>query len=625
MADEKTAKKTNKTRAKAFEPEIIAFTCNWCAYAGADYAGVSRIQYPANVRIIRVMCSGRVEPYFILKAFEEGADGVLVGGCHEADCHYISGNLKARERVQSTGELLDLLGLGSERLRIKWVNANEGEAFAQEISDFSKELSELGPNPMKNTAPRAPVVPDAFDVMSRTDALLCVECGKCTASCPVARRDVTFSPRGTVEQSLEKMHTEIETGQQLWDCLTCRICEQRCPYNVRFSEFVRDSRVEAQTLGRDGSPTQAGAMYSWMRIMGDDGLEQRRLSWLVDDLKVKPKATAKTDVMFFVGCLPHFDVSHRHTGSNSAAIARDSVAILNAMGITPVVVPDERCCGHDLLYGGDPEGFRALAERNARAIKEAGVSRIVVSCPEGYQTLAQEYPRVLKNWNVEVMHLSELMAEKLDSGKLVLENDLGLKATYQDPCRLGRYMGVYDAPRRVLESIPGVELVEMEHSGPDAICCGVSSWLSCGATAKSIQLARLREARATGADVLVTTCPKCQIHFRCALSGKVPGDRAEVDIPIEDLTSLVVRAIRDGSGKTPAGSGEKKASPRAGSKKPAGEKAPGRKAGGEKPEEKKASSKKAPAGKAPSKKPPAKKATAKKAAGKRVSKSRGES
>src|SRR5450759_2350115 len=130
------------------EPEIVAFVCNWCAYAGADYAGVSRIQYPTNVRLVRVMCSGRVEPSFILKAFEEGADGVLVGGCHEADCHYISGNLKARARVENTKKLLDLLGLGSERLRLKWVNANEGEVFANEITDFTAALKKLGANPL---------------------------------------------------------------------------------------------------------------------------------------------------------------------------------------------------------------------------------------------------------------------------------------------------------------------------------------------------------------------------------------------------------------------------------------------------------------------------------------------
>jgi len=531
------------------EPEIIAFTCNWCAYAGADYAGVSRIQYPPNVRIIRVMCSGRVEPSFILKAFEEGADGVLVGGCHEADCHYISGNLKARERVEGTKELLALLGLGSERLRIKWVNANEGEAFASEMEDFVKSLKKLGPNPMKKArkVPK-PSVPEFEHIMASTDAYLCVECGKCTASCPVSRRDDGFSPRATVEESLENRHAEVETGRQLWDCLTCRTCEQRCPYNVRFSDFIRDSRVEARTLGLDGNPTQSGQMYSWMRMMARDGLKQDRLSWL-NGLKVKHKATAKNDVMFFVGCLPHFDVSHRHIGSNTLDIAKNSIAILNAIGITPVVLPDERCCGHDILYSGDTRSFEALAKKNAEAIRDAGVNRIVVSCPEGYQTLGQAYPDVIKGWNIEVKHISELIADRIEAGKLDFKKDLNLKVTYQDPCRLGRYMGVYSEPREVLRALPGVELVEMEHHGPDAICCGVSSWVSCGATAKSIQLSRLSEARATGANVMVTCCPKCQIHLRCALSGKVPGEREDFEIAIEDMTSLVANALDVGGDK----------------------------------------------------------------------------
>ncbi|MFH1151157.1 MAG: (Fe-S)-binding protein [Actinomycetota bacterium] len=378
--------------------------------------------------------------------------------------------------------------------------------------------------------------------MARTDTNLCVECGKCTASCPVSRRLPSFSPRMTVEMSLEKMASEIETGPQLWECLTCRTCEGRCPYNVRFSEFIREARVEAQDLGLDGCPTQSGQMYSWMRMMACDGLPQQRTGW-ADGFKTKARAASKNDIMFFVGCLPHFEVSHHHVGADTLGVATNTLAILNAMGISPVLLADERCCGHDLLFAGEPEAFEALARKNAAAIRKAGVRRIVTACAEGYQTLADEYPRVLEDWDVEVMHISGLMARAVESGKIRFENDLGLKVTYQDPCRLGRYMDEYEAPRAVLGAMPGVELVEMEHHGPDSICCGVSSWISCGATAKSIQMSRLAEAKATGADVLVTACPKCAIHFSCALSGRVPVERSEVEIPIEDLTSLAVKAM----------------------------------------------------------------------------------
>jgi F420-non-reducing hydrogenase iron-sulfur subunit len=132
-----------------FEPKIIGFLCNWCAYAGADLAGTSRIQYPPNIRIIRVMCSGRVDPGFILKAFAEGADGVFVGGCHPGQCHYVSGNQSAERRIKMLCNLLEDLGIEKERLLLKWINAAEGELFAATIREFTAKIKKLGPSPLK--------------------------------------------------------------------------------------------------------------------------------------------------------------------------------------------------------------------------------------------------------------------------------------------------------------------------------------------------------------------------------------------------------------------------------------------------------------------------------------------
>jgi F420-non-reducing hydrogenase iron-sulfur subunit len=128
---------------------IVAFLCNWCGYAGADLAGVSRFQYPPTIKIIRVMCSGRVDPVFILKAFENGADGVLVCGCHINDCHYISGNLKAEKRVEKTKKLLHAIGINPERLRLEWVSAAEGAKFASVVKEFTERLEKLGPLEIK--------------------------------------------------------------------------------------------------------------------------------------------------------------------------------------------------------------------------------------------------------------------------------------------------------------------------------------------------------------------------------------------------------------------------------------------------------------------------------------------
>ena len=133
-----------------FEPNILAFCCNWCSYAGADLAGVSRFQYPTNIRIIRVMCSGRVEPAFILEALKDGADGVLITGCHIGDCHYIDGNRNAEVRINSTIDALKYLGLDG-RLRLEWVSASEGARFAEVVSEFTAEIKKLGPSLLKET------------------------------------------------------------------------------------------------------------------------------------------------------------------------------------------------------------------------------------------------------------------------------------------------------------------------------------------------------------------------------------------------------------------------------------------------------------------------------------------
>jgi len=134
----------------SYEPKIVGFLCNWCSYAGADLAGVSRFQYPTNLRVIRVMCSGRVHPAHILEAFKNGADGVLVAGCHPPnDCHYISGNLKAKRRVAMLKKLMDQMGMDPERLRLEWVSAAEGEKFAKLVTEFTNTLKEKGPCQLK--------------------------------------------------------------------------------------------------------------------------------------------------------------------------------------------------------------------------------------------------------------------------------------------------------------------------------------------------------------------------------------------------------------------------------------------------------------------------------------------
>ena len=131
-----------------FEPKIVGFLCNWCTYAGADLAGTSRIQYPPNIRVIRLMCSGSVDSIYIMKAILEGADAVLIGGCHPGDCHYLNGNYKARRKMVLVKNILETLGMEKDRIWLRWISASEGQKFADTVKEIVEETKKLGPNPV---------------------------------------------------------------------------------------------------------------------------------------------------------------------------------------------------------------------------------------------------------------------------------------------------------------------------------------------------------------------------------------------------------------------------------------------------------------------------------------------
>jgi Fe-S oxidoreductase len=260
------------------------------------------------------------------------------------------------------------------------------------------------------------------------------------------------------------------------------------------------------------------------------------------------RTSDKSGVLYFVGCAPYFQPVFEDIEVSPLNIARSSIKILNALGIDPVVLPNERCCGHDLLWAGDVETFKKLAQLNVEMIKKSGAKKIVFSCPEGYRTFKIDYPQYVK-LDCEPVHITELLTRNLS--KLSLQppvkrrgrNPGVKKVTYQDSCRLGRHLGIYEPPREIIKAIPGIDLVEMEHNSGDSICCGTSVWTNCSSYSKDIRVERLTEAKATGAEVLVTSCLKCQIHFKCAMADKNSGKHSNIKMEVMDLVNVVANAI----------------------------------------------------------------------------------
>jgi len=369
-------------------------------------------------------------------------------------------------------------------------------------------------------------------------AKFCYECGKCTGVCPVARYDRSFSPRSLLVKAVRGEDSKLIHDVNVWSCLTCKRCDALCPAGIDYGVLTKAVRAVVRGEGGESTCTHGGAVQSLTKIMTSPNLKQDRLGWVDGSMRTKTRG----ETVFFVGCAPYFEVLFGETGASPLEAARGAVRLMNAAGVTPALMPNERCCGHDLIWNGDVANFKMLARQNLEALEEAGARRVVVACPEGYVTLKNDYPEHFGELPFEVVHLTEFLAEAIADGSLAFgSGDEEIVVTYQDPCRLGRHMGVYDAPRTVLEAIPGVTLVEMPHSREHSICCGVGGFQNCTSFSKLMQANRLREARATGAETLVTACPKCEIHLGCAL--KDPSLKQELGLRIVDVAALAASRL----------------------------------------------------------------------------------
>ena len=370
-------------------------------------------------------------------------------------------------------------------------------------------------------------------IVQRTRAYLCLDCGKCTGSCPLARVDLEYSPRRIVERVVYGEAEAVMSDPRLWSCMTCGLCSTRCPSDVDFSRFIIEMRAEAFRSGERGIYAHNGILQEVMRLQTMD-VHQERTGWLSSDMQVSEEG----EYLYFVGCLPFFDVVFADLKVQALDIARSAVRLLNRIGIAPIVSNEERCCGADLLLAGDVDSFRRLAELNVEAIQATGAKKVIFTCAECYNAFKTDYPPYVGSVPFEMIHLTELLADRIKTGDLAFEPLPGL-VTYHDPCRMSRYLKVHEPPRVVINGVPELELAEMEDNRERTLCCGSTAWVNCSGCSKSIQKEKLRQARETGARVMLTTCPKCQIHLSCAARDLEAGQAVEV----EDVASWVGRAL----------------------------------------------------------------------------------
>lgn len=357
-------------------------------------------------------------------------------------------------------------------------------------------------------------------------AMRCLECGKCSTLCPLsALRNFSAARMAAIHDSATDLVAYAGTVNR---CLTCGSCEVRCPQGVRFTDFARGLRAELPHELR--MPCPHGAVFQAAARIEN---VHRDLSWLDGDLRVAERG----ELALYVGCAPLFDVLFAEDlGVRTLDVIRSAIRLLNAAGIEPVLVDSERCCGHDLLWDGDETTFRALAASNAASFEARGVKHIVTTCAECARTWRVDYADAVPNYRPRVEHITEWLA------RAPLRFASSEKITFQDPCRLARHLGVVDAPRQLLGA-SGAELVEMQKHGVDAQCCGTSGFVRCDTDSRRLQEQRLDDALSTGAERMLTACPKCRIHFACAQREDTIRGRARPRIEIEDITTFAARNL----------------------------------------------------------------------------------
>ncbi|MBL7203928.1 MAG: hydrogenase iron-sulfur subunit [Desulfobacteraceae bacterium] len=520
---------------------IILFMCNWGPHAAYQTLQDNGTQIPDNIKMVRIPCTGRISKALLFKSFEMGANGVALIGCEPGSCRYGTGTTNAQGHVEDTRGILELLGLGKDRLRLATFLPDESERLLEFLQRFSREIGEMGASPIRPATESMPVAErdEAIKkIVSTHDVYACQDCGKCSSACPLTLAGKPFSPRAMANAVIAGDIDSPSVQEDVWSCLTCGLCYDRCPPAVDFSGFIRDLRDILVRSGSDRHASHGGFFHSLMRTMTSKDLEVKQWEWLPGDVRTDPDS--KT--LFFGGCAPYFDIFFRtYLGVQTRDILVDSLRLLNFFDIHPALLKNERCCGHDLLWSGDRANFLRLATLNAEAMNDLGIEEIITACPECYRTLSRDYPEQGIDLNCKVTHIFDLLEKEIDKGAVGFKK-FDKKLTFQDPCRLSRFENRPDLPRKLINRLNPASFNEMQDSGTSAICCGNSAWTGCDSFSKVLQVKRIRQAHDTGSDLLITACPKCQIHLRCSMEDPFLGE--ELNMDMLDLTSLLAKTIQ---------------------------------------------------------------------------------
>jgi Fe-S oxidoreductase len=371
---------------------------------------------------------------------------------------------------------------------------------------------------------------DSRQYVKDLELLSCIQCGKCTGGCPMASK-TKLNPRRLIYYLLVAGNGfDLEGREELWDCTTCNTCYSRCPKQVNPMEMVIALRSAFVEKGRV-HPNVKTALESTFRHGNPLTMPRDERGAWVGDLTVKSMEEG-TDYLFYVGCTPSYDPRVQGVARSITKLMQSAEVDFGILG------NDENCCASEVRRLGEAGLFEMMVEENQETFKSLGVGKLFTVSPHCFNAFKNDYP----DTGMEIQHYTQVLAGKVMNREIQFSKPFEKTITYHDPCYLGKHNGVFDEPRQILKSIPGVNLVEMDRSREKSLCCeggGGRMWLEGTNPGTRLAQSRVQEALDTGAEVLATACPFCLL----TLEEAVKHINAEDKIRVMDIAEIAIQAL----------------------------------------------------------------------------------
>jgi len=362
---------------------------------------------------------------------------------------------------------------------------------------------------------------------------LCMQCGTCTGGCPVKLRSPLNMRRLVREMYITGDPSPILKRPELWACTTCSTCTLRCPAGVKNVEMIVGLRNILTRRGEIPSTIRDALENTLLHGNPWGRFRDRRADW-AKDLGVKIAGEEKAETLLYVGCTPSYD-------PRIQTVSVALVKIFQAAGLDFAILgKKESCCGNEIRRMGEPTLYKKLIKDNSAQIQKSGCKKMIVISPHCFNAFKNEYP----DMGLPVEHWTRTVAELIETGRLKMPKSLDIRVTYQDPCFLGKQNKIFDEPRRILTSIPGVDFVEMDRSRERSLCCeggGGRMWAEGGTEGSRNAEIRIKEAMALGAKVMATACPFCLLTLEDAAKTAALSEQ----IAVKDITELVSEAMAE--------------------------------------------------------------------------------